>query len=699
MRRTIRSGLGLGTAILLCMPAMRPAQAQNEAAPPGRVGQIARIDGNVSFDQSGQNDWTQAALNYPVTGGDALYTQPGAQASVAIDWSTITLNGASELTVTRIGPHTVEAALPQGEAWLDLRRLGPGDRYVVTTPRGNVTIARSGRYDILAGDQNSPTTVTVIDGAAQMQGQDVSLDIGPGETATLSGTNPIAASLGAVERDPFATRMLAVRYAAPPSYVPPVVEQMTGGYQLAQYGTWSQSPQYGAVWYPRVASGWVPYRDGHWAYVAPWGWTWVDNDPWGFAPFHYGRWVQYGGRWGWAPAPVTYSAPAYYQPVYAPATVSFFSVGSGVAIGVGITAAALAAGSIGWVPLAPHEPYLPWYHCPPHYIRQINYYNVRNVNRFTTINNTTIINRYGPQRLANRGGATVVPADVMRRGDPVGRFAHPAPHTLLASARPVPPAGFRAGPQPGGHRGPGFGHLPGAPGNFAHRIAAPAPRPAPFATARGLPVGHPGPIHGAALHPMIRMAPHGAPNGAAGAHGFAPPPARGAVPQGHFAPHQPAHPSAPNGGFHPLAAPRPPAAAHPGTARPAAPGFHPQPFHAQPAHPQRAQLRNGAARPAQINRPTQQFHPQAARPAQHPPQFHAPAPRFRQPAPQVHRAAPQFHRPAPQPQRPAPQFHPPARPQFHPQPHPQARPQFHPPARPAPRPQPRPAPAKQDQHP
>jgi hypothetical protein len=692
MRTSFRFVLAVTTAMAGVLPAMQVASAQDStASPPERVGQIAQIRGGVSFDSSGSSDWTTAELNYPVTGGDALYTQPGGEAAVAIDWSRITLNQATEFQVTSLDQQQVQAALSQGEIYADVRDLAPGQSYAITTPRGTVTITRNGRYDILAGDQDSPTTVTVISGAAQLQGQDVALDIGPGETATLQGADPVTASLGAEQPDPFVTRLLAVRYAPPPAYVPQAVSQMTGGYQLAQYGTWSQTPQYGAVWYPRVASGWVPYRDGHWAYVAPWGWTWVDNDPWGFAPFHYGRWVQYEGRWGWVP--VAYQEPPSYQPVYAPALVSFFDIGSGVSIGVGVTAAAFAAGSIGWVPLAPNEPYLPWYHCPPHYVQQINYYNVRDSRRFVDIHNTTIINNFGPTRLINRGAATVIPAAAMRRGDPVGRFGRPAPHMVLADARPVPPAGFRPGggplpgpdhgPQPGGHIAPhGFGRLPQAPGGLIHRVAAPAPRPAPFAAARGLPVAHPGPIDRAAMRPAMHVMPR-APNGGPGAGlhpGFQAHPAavgRPMTPQigGHpGVPNMPNMPRPPQGPGQQMHQPQIHAEPHGGNQPHPIPQFHPparrdnQPFH-PPARPQSPPV-HPQERPQ-----SPQFHP-PARPQ--PQQFHPPVRPQQQP----------FHPQArPQPQ----QFHPQPRPQpqqFHPQPHPQPQPQqFHPPARPQPHPQ------------
>src|SRR6185312_13460551 len=109
----------------------------------------------------------------------------------------------------------------------------------------------------------------------------------------------------------------------PPARVasaPPFVAGLPGGDDLYTTGQWSSAPQYGQVWYPPVATGWVPYRDGHWAFVPPWGWTWIDDAPWGFAPFHYGRWASIGGRWGWIPG--EYGGPA--RPVYAPALVTFF---------------------------------------------------------------------------------------------------------------------------------------------------------------------------------------------------------------------------------------------------------------------------------------------------------------------------------------------------------------------------------------
>ena len=60
------------------------------------------------------------------------------------------------------------------------------------------------------------------------------------------------------ERNRREERALARRY---------VPDDMIGYADLDDYGRWSNDPQYGALWYPRVAAGWAPYRDGRWIWV------------------------------------------------------------------------------------------------------------------------------------------------------------------------------------------------------------------------------------------------------------------------------------------------------------------------------------------------------------------------------------------------------------------------------------------------
>ena len=52
--------------------------------PPSRVGRLAFTQGTVSFHDAERADWEPAAINTPLTTGDALWTEPDAHAEVSI---------------------------------------------------------------------------------------------------------------------------------------------------------------------------------------------------------------------------------------------------------------------------------------------------------------------------------------------------------------------------------------------------------------------------------------------------------------------------------------------------------------------------------------------------------------------------------------------------------------------------------------
>lgn len=415
-----------------------PITAQTQAGdPPARVGRIAKINGTVSFHTADEDQWSPATLNYPLTNGNALWTEPGARAELQLGSANrLVMDGKTELNLTTLDDSAFEANLPQGSAYVNLQDVAPGESYTIRTPRGLVQLTQPGRYAITAGDDDTPTTVTTLAGApAQLAERGLTQSVPAGQTATLNGPldgdDPIKVAVAPGQPSAFAQSAMAeerqAQAAAPPPPAPssapapapapaamPVqVQGMTGAQDLAAYGTWSTAPQYGSVWYPPVQPGWVPYRHGHWAWVPPWGWTWVADEPWGFAPFHYGRWVMVHDRWAWSPGfHHRHHHPRHGhwpRPVYAPALVAFFGSGSGVSVSVAI------GRDVGWVPLGWHEPYYPPYRVSRNYIRNVNVTHVTNITKVTnvTVNNTTV-NRY-----VNRNSATFVQADTMRHSRPV----------------------------------------------------------------------------------------------------------------------------------------------------------------------------------------------------------------------------------------------------------------------------------------
>jgi hypothetical protein len=391
-----------------------------------------------------------------------------------------------------------------------------------------------------------------------------------------------------------------------------------------------------------VDSGWAPYREGHWENIPPWGWTWVENEPWGFAPFHYGRWVDEDNRWGWAPCPAYQQGGDYgpdYQPVYAPAVVSFF----GLAVAAGITAAALSSGSIGWVPLGPNEPYYPPYRTSPDYIRRINYVNVRDINNVHVTNN--YYGNAAPGQFANRRAATFIPAADMSRGAPVARYGKPVPPADFANARPINPGTAHAAGQPDFR-------LPAAAAPLAHEHPGVAPQPSEFAARRSPPpavISHEPATHFAGPAaatfrppglPEARVPSNGAvarPAIAANPAYRAPPPLPGGVTHLGALPetHVPAATRAPETAARPLAPPvfQPQAANRPAVpqvhygeeapARPLAPPvFHPQAVAPPVYHPQ--SVAPPVYRPQAVAPPV--YHPQAVAPPVFHPQAEAPRP-------------------------------------------------------------------------
>jgi hypothetical protein len=648
----LRRLLAVSTAMSLVLPNLAAAQDDTGAAPPARVGQISGVSGSVSFNDAGSSGWAAASLNYPVSAGDSLYTQPGGQAAVALDASTITLAENTELQITGLNDTVFGATESQGEVFLDIENLAPGTSYAIATPRGTVNIAQDGKYDIAAGDQNSPTLVSVFAGSATVTDPGATVNVAAGQAAELTGTDQTVAQLDQAQPDAFAQQLLAVNVPPPPSYAPQVVGQMTGGYELAQYGSWDQDSDYGAVWYPQVHAGWAPYREGRWAYVQPWGYTWVDNEPWGFAPFHYGRWIDRGGRWGWLPC--DRDDRGFYRPVYAPAVVSFFGLG----LGVGLTIGALSSRSIGWVPLGPGEAFRPYYRASDDYDRRINAHYVRDVGGINFHDDRA----FAPDRFANRRAATYLPADAMGRGEPVARFGHPVGQDDFAKARPVG----------------GDVRLPERDERAMLARPGQAPHPTAFAERHDLPratMAPPGavrPAHIDGVKPIERPAFGANP----GYHPPPPPPGIGRQPQvftqggNNFHPQNGQHPQLPQV-YHPenqgLPQPRPLEPQHqqlPQVYHPENQGY-PQP--PRPLEPQHQQL-------------PQVYHPEGGQPAPfHPqPQYRPPQPQFQQPH--------QF-------QSPQAQFRPPP-PQFHPQP--MEQPHFNPP--PQQRPAPPPPEHKKDQN-
>ncbi|MGO9516076.1 MAG: DUF6600 domain-containing protein, partial [Candidatus Korobacteraceae bacterium] len=371
------------------------------------MARLSYVEGSVSFEPAGENDWSLASLNYTLTTGDRLWTDKGARAELETGNIAMRMSEQTDLTATNLTDQLLQLGLAQGSLRITAYDLRSGGQVEVDTPSAAVTILQPGSYRVDVYPDQNRTLVTVNRGQVQITGNGLNETVQSGQAVMLTGTDQVqATTVGVPGPDSFdqwcAQRDGKYQNARSRQYVSPYVP---GYYDLDGYGDWTTVAQYGPIWYPSgLAIGWCPYRYGRWAWVEPWGWTWVDDAPWGFAPFHYGRWVQVGVRWGWLPGPIGVA------PIYGPAFVAFVG-GAGFSVGVGI-------GAVAWFPLGPGEPFYPWYHHSDGYLRQVNITNVRNIN-VTNITNVTNINNvhYRYQTVAT----TAVNANAFRNSEPVAR--------------------------------------------------------------------------------------------------------------------------------------------------------------------------------------------------------------------------------------------------------------------------------------
>jgi hypothetical protein len=383
--------------------------AQEPIDPPGRVGRIAYMSGDVTLRNGDTDEWQSASINWPVTSHDVLWSGAGARAEIRIGSTIVRLDSGTELEIVQLDDQVVRVRLHRGSIAVRVADRDKAREFELTTDHGSVVWMEPGRYRFDYADYT--TTVSAWRGQLHFAGFGQTYAIGQGQNAEIWYSGTLDSRLTELRRDDFYDWSLArdqredrrrsVRY---------VSAEMTGVEELDAYGDWRETAEFGAVWSPRlVPIGWSPYRQGRWALIAPWGWTWIDEQPWGFAPFHYGRWAYLGNRWCWVPG-------AYaVRPVYAPALVAWIGQEGSLQVVGG-------APGVAWLPLGPREPFYPAYRTSNTYIRNVNVSHVGNVTNIV-VNGADRADHaraidYVNSRQPN--AVTVVAAAVVRSGHPVG---------------------------------------------------------------------------------------------------------------------------------------------------------------------------------------------------------------------------------------------------------------------------------------
>ena len=511
--------VALSTAVLATRATAQDQDQQDD--PPTRVARLGYMEGSVSFEPAGENEWVQAVPNRPMTTGDKLWADKDSRAELQLGSAVIRLSENTGFSFLNLDDHTAQIQLTSGTINVRVRRLDQNDDFEVDTPNLAFTVSQPGSYRMEASEDGTYSIVSLREGGGEATGNGQTYILHAGQRGTFSGTDSLNADVVDIGGpDPFDNWAYSRdhRYDESPS-AHYLSRDVVGFEDLDANGDWRDDRDYGHVWFPHIEAGWAPYHTGHWDWIPPWGYTWVDDSAWGYAPFHYGRWVTVGGRWGWVAGPVE------VQAVYAPALVVFIGGGPG---GFG--------GNVGWFPLGPREVYIPPYQVSRGYMTQINVsnttvnttvitnvYNTTIINKSTTITNVTYVNK-GVQ-----GAVTVVPQRAFASAQPVARAAVAVNAQEIAGA-PISARGAAVAPTQQsvlGAKALTAGHVTAPPAAVMNRqvIAkkTPPPPPVPFAKQQQALAAHPGqpvapremqslrPAGAAAAHPMVKQAPPGKP--------------------------------------------------------------------------------------------------------------------------------------------------------------------------------------------
>ncbi len=339
------------------------------------VARISYFSGEVSFSRGDDpDDWQPADRNVPMTLGDRIYTGSRSRLELQLHGgNSIRLGAHTDLAALNLTDDTNQFSIRAGIASFQIRRLFEDELFEVDTPNAAVTFDRPGEYRVDV-DERANTRVSVRRGSATVAAGGGQIPVNEGEAIELEGLESPRYDIVSLSRQDAWDQWVGERegrldHALSYQYMS---ADIVGADDLDEYGRWDDIPQYGRVWSPKsVAVDWAPYRVGHWIWQDPWGWTWVSAEPWGWAPYHYGRWVVVSSRWYWVPV-----APRERFVSYSPALVAFVGGGPGWSASFSVA----AGGVVGWFPLGPRDPFLPWWGLRAH-------------TRVSTVTNVTYVNR------------------------------------------------------------------------------------------------------------------------------------------------------------------------------------------------------------------------------------------------------------------------------------------------------------------
>ena len=383
--------------ILLIIPIGSPqAQAASEDGGEGEtilVGRISHIAGKVLRYVPEEEDWVATVKDTPFGINDSLFSDKGGRAEIIMPNNTwARIDGDTQIQLIVLRNDVTEIDVASGVA----RFYNKGSDAVIKarTPFGYVMAPGDTSFDLYVGDDSAEVvalkgTVYFIHSTSETR-----FEVIAGSSSIIADSREVTA--GEAHTDPYwhawnnkrdtlwAKRMRVKGKSG--EYLPPGLHHEA--YVLDEQGRWERVYYHGAYYYfwrpVYVGVGWAPFTVGRW--IVWYGdHTWIPCEPFGYITHHYGTWIFAGGFWYWAPpvprirvciGPPLLPFPFFWYP--------------------GRVAWIHFRGHVGWVPLAPWEPYYCYRRWGPRavVVRNVNVTNINlNINRYKYFKRAVIIDK------------------------------------------------------------------------------------------------------------------------------------------------------------------------------------------------------------------------------------------------------------------------------------------------------------------
>src|SRR5579864_1506698 len=195
----MRANAVVSTRSLLCVTALTLALTilgagdarADEDDPPTRAARLSYIQGSVSFQPAGTQDWVAPPVNRPLTTGDQLWADRDSRAELQLGGSALRVGATTSLVFLNLSDHVTQVQLSAGTLIVHVRRLDDQGTYEVDTPNLAFTVLRPGTYRVVVDPNEGTTTINLRRGQGEVTGGGTAYSLYEGEDEVFAGTDQL----------------------------------------------------------------------------------------------------------------------------------------------------------------------------------------------------------------------------------------------------------------------------------------------------------------------------------------------------------------------------------------------------------------------------------------------------------------------------------------------------------------------------